>query len=219
MQHFKVSICDLDAANAGNDTNAERPNPETPTPLYSIGTPSTSDENLSEDVTTQTGDDTLMGISSQEPFKDNAPLKILDHGQNVDCYDDLKDDQLEAATEITEPDKSWERLEGIGDIAESETFLDSIENPPEISNLNMNERFAMTGYSVLSSARDSTCQPDSGEQANPGLKQLTGDVNSASGLKWCNLDPSQEKVHSLYGTSEKLKIALQHLKSQLTMLR
>ena len=213
----KVPICDLDATNARNDTKAEGSNSETPTPLYSIGTPSTSDENLFEDVTTQTGDDTLMGIASQEPLNDNAPLKILDHGQNVGCYGDLMASQLEAATEITKPDEPLERYEATGDSTstESETFLDSIEIPT----VNINDRFAVTRHSMLSSARDSTYQPDSSEQANPGLKQLTGEITSASDLELCNPDLSQEKVHSLYGTSEKLRIALQHLESQLTKLR
>lgn len=213
--NFKVPICDLDATSAGHDAKAEGPNPETPTPLYSIGTPSTSDENLFEDVTTQKVDDTLIGISGQEPLQNSAPLKILDHGQNVDHYDDLTTSQLEAATEITKPDESLERCEASGDSAESETFLDSIEIP----NVNINDRFAVTSYSMLSSARDNTYQPDSSKQAKPGLKQLTGDVNSVGDLELCNRDPSQEKMHSLYGTSEKLRIALQHLESQLTMLR
>ena len=187
--------------------------------MYSIGTPSTSDENLFEDVTAHTGNDTPTGVSKEEPLKDDVHVKILDQSQKVNLHGDLRDGQLEAATEMTKVEKSLERLEGTGDIEESEMFLDSIESPPEILNVNMNERFAVTSYFMSCSARDSTCQPDSSEEVKPELKQATGDINSGSDLERCNLDVSQENVHSLYGTSEKLKIALQHLESQLKMLR
>lgn len=219
VTYCKVLTCDLDATNAENNARAEGPNPKTPTPLYSIGTPSSSDENLFEDVTTQTGNGTLTGISREEPLKDDVHLKILDQSQNVNLHGDLTDGQLETAAEMTKLEKSLKRLEGTEDIEESEMFLDSIENPPEILNVNMNDSFAVTSYSMLSSARNSTCQPGSSEQATPGLKQVTGDVNSASDLERCNLDLSPESVHSLHGASVKLRIALQHLKSQLTMLR
>ena len=189
--------------------------------MYSIGTPSTSDENLFEDVTAQTGNDTPTGISREEPLKDEVQLKIFDQSQNGNLRGDLTDGQLEAGAEMTKLEKSLERLEGSGDIEECETFLDSIENLTGIPNVNANDSFAGTCYSMLGSAHDRTvsCWSDSNEQAKPGLKHMTGDVNSASDLEWCNLDLSQENVHSLYGTSEKLRIALQHLKSQLTMLR
>ena len=209
--------------NAENTTNAERPNPETPAPLYSIGTPSTSDENLFEDVTAQTGDETLTRISREEPLKDDAPLTILGQSQKVNLHTDLTEDQLEGVAEMTKLDKSLERLQESGEIDESETFLDSIESAPEIPNLNRSDSFAVTSFSILSSVRDSACQPDCNEQPDQnkehGIKQVTTGGLNSSDLERCNLDLSQESVHSLHGTSEKLKIALQHLKSQLTMLR
>lgn len=211
--------CDLDARNAENNTKAEEP--ETLTPLYSIGTPSTSDENLFEDLIARTGDGTPTGISREEPLKDDSHLKILGI-QIVDLHGDLTDGQLEAAAEMTKPD-TLKRLEESGDIVESETFFDSIESTPEIPNVNMNDSFAVTSYSMSSSACNSACQPDSNEQADRDkehrLKQVPGGLNSVSDLERCNLDLSQENGHSLYGASEKLNIALQRLKSQLTMLR
>ena len=190
--------------------------------MYSIGTPSTSDENLFEDATAQTGDETLTRISREEPLKDDAPLTILGQSQKVNLRTDLTEGQLEGVADMTKLDKSLEGLEESGEIEESETFLDSIESAPEIPNLNRSDGFAVTSFSILSSVRDSACQPDSNEQADRnkghGIKQVTGGLNS-SDLERCNLDLSQESVHSLHGTSEKLKIALQHLKSQLTMLR
>lgn len=213
--------CDLDARNAENNTNAEGPNPQTLTPMYSIGTPSTSDENLFEDVIARTGDGTPTGISREEPLKDNLHLKILGI-QNVDMHGDLTDGQLEAAAEMTKPD-ALKRLEESGDIVESETFFDSIESVPEIPKINMNDSIAVPSYSISSSSCNSECQPDSTEQADQNkehrLKQVTSGLNSASDLERCNLDLFQENVHSLYGASEKLRIALQHLKLQLTMLR
>lgn len=169
----------------------------------------------------RTGDGTPTGISREEPLKDDLHLKILGI-QNVDMHVDLTDGQLEAAAEMTKPD-NLKRLEEPGDIVESETFFDSIESVPEIPNVNMNDSFAVTSYSMSSSACNSACQPDSNEQADRNkehrLKQVPGGLKSASDLERCNLDLSQENVHSLYGASEKLNIALQHLKSQLTMLR
>lgn len=194
--------------------------------MYSIGTPSTSDENLFEDVKGQTDDSKPIGISREEPLRDDAPLKILRQGKNdKDLHGDLTDisisGQLEAAAEVTKLDKSLERLEGTGDIVESAKFLNSIESPPEIPNVNRNDSFAVTSYSMSSGAGDSAFQPESNERVNQNkeleLKQATGD--SATDLDRCNLDLSQGSVQSLCGASEKLRIALQHLKSQLTALR
>lgn len=194
--------------------------------MYSIGTPSTSDENLFEDVKGQTDDSKPIGISREVPLRDDAPLKILRQGKSdKDLHGDLTDisisGQLEAAAEVTKLDKSLERLEGTGDIVESAKFLDSIESPPEIPNVNRNDSFAVTSYSMSSGAGDSAFQPESNERVNQNkeleLKQATGD--SATDLDRCNLDLSQGSVQSLCGASEKLRIALQHLKSQLTALR
>ena len=196
--------------------------------MYSIGTPSTSDENLFEDAKGQTDDSTTIGISSEEPLKDDVHLKILDQSQNAkDLHGDLTDasksGQLEAAAEMTKLDKSIERLEGTGDMLESEKFLDPDESPPEIPNIDTNDSFTVTCYSMSNSASDSIFQPESNEQVCENeehrLKQVTGDLNSAADLERCNLDLSQGSVHSLYGASEKLRFALQHLKSQLTTLR
>lgn len=194
--------------------------------MYSIGTPSTSDENLFEDVKGQTDDSKPIGISREVPLRDDAPLKILRQGKNdKDLHGDLTDisisGQLEAAAEVTKLDKSLERLEGTGDIVESAKFLNSIESPPEIPNVNRNDSFAVTSYSMSSGAGDSAFQPETNERVNQNkeleLKQATGD--SATDLDRCNLDLSQGSVQSLCGASEKLRIALQHLKSQLTALR
>lgn len=196
--------------------------------MYSIGTPSTSDENLFEDVKGQTDDSKPIGISREVPLRDDAPLKILRQGKNdKDLHGDLTDisisGQLEAAAEVTKLDKSLQRLEGTGDIVESAKFLDSIESPPEIPNVNRNDSFAVTSYSMSSGAGDSAFQPESNERVNQNkeheLKQATGQLNSATDLDRCNLDLSQGSVQSLCGASEKLRIALQHLKSQLTALR
>ena len=213
--------CYLDAVTA----KPEEPNPETPTPLYSIGTPSSSDENLFEDVKAQVDDRAPIGISDKGTLKDDTGLKMLAQSQNdKEVNDDLTDlsssGHLETAFEMTKLQKSFEvslpqNAEGTDETLEDDAYLDSILNPPENPNKDISSSFS------LSSATN-TLQPN--EQVDQNEKhelreQVKGNLHSVADLERCNLDMSQRSLHPMGGGSEKLSTVLQHLKSQLSNLR
>ena len=221
----------IDAANVENSSKPEEPSPAPPTPLYSIGTPSSSDENLFENVKAQTDDSTLTGISSEGILNDNMVFNALAQGQSVKELDyNLTDayisGHLETACEIIKLDKSLDvslpqRLEGADDILESDKYLESMEDPPEIPDIKMMDSFTVTLNSELFNLQ---VESESNEQVDQHiivheLKQTTGDLHSATGLESHNLDVSQGRAHPTDGASKKLNIAMQHLKSQLITLR
>ena len=197
--------------------------------MYSIGTPSSSDENLFEDIKTQADDGTLIGVSSGETLKDDVDvgLKIIAQSQNdKELDDDLTDSSLsghlETASEMTKLQKSFEvplpqRAEETDDILRRDKCLDSIGNLPEIHNIKVDDSF------TLSSAVNSAFQPEFNERVDQNeeheLKQVIGDLHSASDLESGDLDVLQGSEHPMDGASDKLNIALRHLKSQLTILR
>ncbi len=218
--------CYLDAATAENNTKPEEPTPEPPTPLYSIGTPSSSDENLFEDIKAQTEGSTPTGVSCVAALQDDVDLKVIAQSQgDQELEDDLTDSSksghLETSSEMTKLQKSFDVLlpqaaEETTDISESLKGLDPIENLPEIPNTKMDDF-------TLSSAVNSVFQPELNEEVDQKeeheLKQVIDDLNSATDLEWSNLDLPQRSVNPVAGASEKLRIALQNLKSQLTILR
>lgn len=217
----------IDAANVENSSKPEEPSPAPPTPLYSIGTPSSSDENLFENVKAQTDDSTLIGISSEGILNDNMVFNALAQGQSIKELDDAYiSGHLETACEIIKLDKSLDvslpqRLEGTDDILESDTYLESMEDPPKIPDIKMEDSFTVTLNSELFNLQ---VESESNEQVDQHiivheLKQTTGDLHSATGLESHNLDVSQGRAHPTDGASKKLNIAMQHLKSQLITLR
>ncbi|KAL9958005.1 hypothetical protein ACROYT_G034966 [Oculina patagonica] len=209
-----------------NNTKPEEPTPEPPTPLYSIGTPSSSDENLFEDIKAQTDDSTLVGISGGAALQDNVDLKIVAQSQgDKELEDNLTDSSksghLETFSEMTKLQKSFDvslpqAAEETTDVLERLKGLDSIENLPEIPNTKIDDRI------TLSSAVNSVFQPELNEQVDQKeeheLKQVIDDLDYATNLERSNLDLSQRSVHPIAGASGKLSVALQRLKSQLKIL-
>ena len=218
------------------------------TPLYSIGTPSSSEENLFQDVEIRLRTGSLTEAVGEGTLKDDLALHVdtqtKDHsdkelGGTVDAF---KGEDLDVDSETTTLEKYFEvpmlqDTEEISDSLEFDKLSDVLANPPSPSlNLTLDDRSALPSCFAQDSGLEkemadfqadleSTVDVDQNtekEQQQPG-----DDVVSMIDMEKPGLNVNEKSAlkmgepnYSISISSEdKLSITLQQMKSQLATLR
>ena len=235
----------LDAEDSENSRQPEGSTPIPLTPMYSISTPSSSDENLFQEAETHSDTSNLIHVptSSEGALKGSRALDI--QGQGHDCENaDVSMDV--PGSENAEMDPEATKLLGKG-------FQDSTPQAPERFDYSLEEdklsvlfqtSVALDGCSTLTShtaqnigskseAANSQAELESDEEVDQNeehdeLQSSTGYLVSVTYIESPNLGVTGKDVclmdkpaaHSINVRGvDKLSIVLQHMESQLSTLR
>ena len=171
-------------------------------------------------------DEKMRGIPSKGTLQDEfLALNISPQLQGDNFLDDnLTDSAISGHLETASESACMEKLEktlevsnkqspeGNENIFESNKYFDSVEDQPEVVDIDLDDSFAAA--SCLNSAVESqvfTLQvgPESNEQNVQNVEDELKQGTLGTALERCNLDVP----------SEKLDVALKHLKLQLTSVR
>lgn len=239
----ETSIQCNDAANSETSAWSSVPTTTHQTTLYSIGTPSSSEENLCQDIDSHL--DTGSPIASSGEATSKADIFDKDM-QAPNHSNDVLKGIVNASTDenpggITRLDKSFAVLvlqesAGTDGSVELQTLSDMLQNPAEVSDVVLDDYSSLIRDDVqigdferemmnLQSDIESNVNVD--QNVDRKLPQSTGDVELSASVETPLLDLTQkstsEMTKSNYSFSlsseEKLSIALQSMESKLATLR
>lgn len=221
------ACCLLDQTRAtGGVTKLDEESGEPSTPLYSIGTPSSSDENLFEEMKINTTEGNVTETPSRESLKDldlnrstspQGDKIIVDEFNPIDAISDhletvSKSSCMEIQDKTLEVSNNTKSLEEDESIFESGKYLDSDEDLSKASGRRIDEGFA--GETSLNSAVESEIltshfTPGSNEQVKQNVEVEFKEERLVMDQKKCDCEEPSKKLNNL----------LTHLKLQLTSLR
>lgn len=221
------ACCLLDQTRAtGGVTKLDEESGEPSTPLYSIGTPSSSDENLFEEMKINTTEGNVTETPSRESLKDldlntSTPPQgdkvIVDEFNPIDAVSDhsetaSKSSCMEVQDKTLEVSNNTKSLEEDESIFESGKYLDSDEDLSKASGRRIDEGFA--GETSLNSAVESEIltshfTPGSNEQVKQNVEVEFKEERLVMDQKKSDLEEPSKKLNNV----------LTHLKLQLTSLR
>ena len=221
------ACCLLDQTRAtGGVTKLDEESGEPSTPLYSIGTPSSSDENLFEEMKINITEGNVTETPSRESLKDldlntSTPPQgdkiIVDEFNPIDAVSDhsetvSKSSCMEIQDKTLEVSNNTKSLEEDESIFESGKYLDSDEDLSKASGTRIDEGF--TGETSLNSAVESEIltlhfTPGSNEQVKQNVEVEFKEERLVMDQKKSDLEEPSKKLNNV----------LTHLKLQLTSLR
>lgn len=238
----ETSIQCNDAANSETSACSSVPTTTHQTTLYSIGTPSSSEENLCQDIDSHLDTGSPIALSGEATSK--ADIFDIDM-QAPNHSNDVLKGIVNASTdenpgEITRLDKSFAVLvlqesAGTDGSVELQTLSDMLQNPAEVSDVVLDDYSSLIRDDVqigdferemmnLQSDVESNVNVD--QNVVRKLPQSTGDVELSASVETPLLDltkkSTSEMTKSNYSFSlsceEKLSIALQSMESKLATL-
>lgn len=235
----------LDAANV-ESSRREDSSPAPLTPLYSIGTPSSSDENLFQEDDTHSDTSSAIAISSDATIKDDLTVDSRAQGHRKKELKGIMDvsggENQDIDSETTRLDKYFEvsmtqQSEVIDDRLELQKLPDVLENPPKMSSIMLDDSSTLPSYAAQSSAleremADLQAELESNEEVDQNveqeLQQPIGSLISSTDLESTVFDVPEASVYPVgkpsnysisISSTDKLNITLQHMESQLATLR